>query len=94
MEEQLSVNRGDFRRIHERKDYNPHIVFAHENQLYSGNLKNISIGGAFIVTPCVNQFSKKDIVTISIPFSAGRKNIKRKGTIRWLNNEGFAVEFI
>lgn len=84
----------DYRRIHERKDYNPHIVFAHRNQLYSGSLKNISLGGAFIETACVNQFSKKDIVTVSIPFSADKKNIKRRGTIKWLNNEGFAVEFI
>ena len=94
MERKSSANNCDYRRIHERKDYDPHIVFAHGNQLYSGNLKNISLGGAFIITSCVNQFSKKDIVTVSIPFAAGKKNIKRRGAIKWINNEGFAVEFI
>jgi hypothetical protein len=94
MRQESSATICDFKRIHERKDYNPEIVFAHENRMYNGSLKNISLGGAFIVTSCVNQFSKKDIVTVSIPFSGGKKNIKRKGAIRWLNDEGFAVEFI
>lgn len=83
----------DFRRIHERKDYLTDIVFVHKKKAYNGEIKNISMGGAFIRTPFVNQFSQGDIVTISIPFTTGKKHVKRKGRIQWHNNEGFAIEF-
>ena len=37
--------------------------------------------------------STGDVVIISIPFTDGRKSIKRKGRVLWNNNEGFALEF-
>ena len=89
-----AVNAYDHRRFHERKKYAAEIVFYHANRLYAGSLKDISLGGAYIETYSVNQFSREDIVTLSIPFSSGQNNITRKGCIKWLNNVGFAVEFI
>jgi esterase/lipase len=94
MEQGYAVNDYDYRRTHERKKYPAEIVFHHVNRLYAGSLIDISLGGAFIETYCVNQFSTKDIVTLSIPFSSGQKNVKRRGCVKWLNNAGFAVEFI
>ncbi len=82
------------KRRHERKDYGTNIVFAIKDRAYSGILKNISIGGAFIATSSVNQVSVGDVITINIPFTDGRKHIRRKGRIKWENNEGFAVEFL
>lgn len=93
MEQEYNVNDFDYRRIHERKKYPAEIVFHHANRLYAGSLKDISLGGAYIETYCVNQFSIEDIVTLSIPFSSGQNNVKRKGRIKWLNDAGFAVEF-
>lgn len=84
----------DSKRFHDRKKYEKEVVFVHRNRLYSGSLKNISLGGAYIETYCVNQFAPADIVTLNIPFSSGRNNIKRQGRVRWLNNVGFAIEFI
>ena len=84
----------DFRRKHERKDYLTDVVFAYKGRAYGGTIKNISLGGAFITTPSVNQFSAGDIITISIPFTDGNKSVKRKARIEWNNNTGFAVEFI
>lgn len=94
MEQEYAVDNYDLRRYHERKKYQVEIVFHHSDRLYTGSLKDISLGGAFIETYSVNQFSKKDIVTLSIPFASGQKNLKRKGCIKWLNNSGFAVEFM
>lgn len=89
------MNRNfDFDRRHERKLYGAHIVFSHEKSAYSGTLKNISLGGAFISTPSVNHVSKGDRITVSIPFTTGSKHVKRIGQIKWLNNEGFAIEFL
>ena len=83
-----------FRRRHERKDYGTNIVFAIKDRAYSGILKNISVGGAFISTTSVNQVSVGDVITINIPFTDGRKHLLRKARIKWGNNEGFAAEFL
>jgi Tfp pilus assembly protein PilZ len=82
-----------FKRIHERKLYATEVVFSHKNKAYAGQIKNISLGGAFIATDSVNQFSTGEVVTLSIPFTTGRKHVKRKGRIQWANNEGIAIEF-
>lgn len=94
MGQEFAVNHYDYRRFHERKKYPAEVVFNHENRLYAGSLKDVSLGGAYIETYCVNQFSIKDVVTLCIPFSSIRKNVKRRGSIQWLNNAGFGVEFI
>ena len=91
---EYALDSYDFKRRYERKKYQTEIVFHHANRLYAGSLKDISLGGAYIETYCVNQFSKEDIVTLSIPFATGQRNVKRKGRIKWLNNAGFAVEFV
>ena len=82
-----------FKRIHERKIYAKEVIFSHQHKAYEGRIKNISLGGAFIATRSVNQFSTGDTITLSIPFTTGRKHVKRKGRIQWTNDEGFAIEF-
>ena len=93
MEQEYAIGDHDYRRIHERKKYEPDIVFLHGDRLYAGSMKNISLGGAYIETYCVNQFCPEDIVTINIPYSSGKNKVKRRGRVKWLNNAGFAVEF-
>ena len=92
--QECAVNDQDTRRIYERKKYEVEIVFFHADRLYAGSMENISLGGAYIETYCVNQFSPEDIVTINIPSPSGKNNVKRRGRIKWLNNSGFAIEFI
>jgi len=89
----MSEQNIDLRRKHERKIYKNDIVFSYKNHVYAGTIKNISLGGAFIATRTVNQFSVGDVITLSIPFTNGEKHVKRKARIEWHNNEGFAVEF-
>ncbi len=83
----------DFKRAHERKLYNANVVYAHQQRAYQGTLKDLSLGGAFIQTKDVNQVSRGDVVTVSIPYTSGKKNLKKRGRIKWHNNEGFAIEF-
>lgn len=83
----------DFRRKHERKAYVTDVIFAHNGRAYNGTVENISLGGAFINSNSVNQFSTGDVITITIPFTDGRKSVKRKARIEWQNDAGFAVEF-
>lgn len=84
---------GEFRRRYERKKYGSEVIFSVRGKAYPGTLKNISLGGAFVITQAVNQVDREDKVILSIPFTNGRKSIKRRGRILWTNNEGFAVEF-
>jgi hypothetical protein len=94
MKEQHALKSFDWRRANERKPYEKEVVFSHFKTIYRGIVKNISLGGARIETGSVNRFSKGEIVTVSIPFSSGDRNIKRKGRIVWLNDTGFAIEFV
>lgn len=84
----------DYRRKYERKNYTADIMFVVGNQMFRGGLKNISIGGAFVITKDVNQLYEGELVTLSIPFTDGFKHVKRKGRVLWKNNIGFAVGFI
>ena len=81
------------KRIHGRKDYDACVTIAHNNNVYSGYLKDISVGGAFVVTSSVNQFYSGDSVSITIPYEKKKKHLKCRGLVKWMNNEGFALEF-
>jgi hypothetical protein len=83
----------DYRRKYERKNYSADIMFATGNQMFRGGLKNISIGGAFVMSKDVNQLYEGELVTLSIPFTDGYKHVKRKGRVLWKNDIGFAVVF-
>ena len=84
---------GELRRKHQRKMYNADIIFSIDSRAYAGTLKDISMGGAFVVTLSVNQVHKGDRITITIPYTDGRKHIQRRGRVLWINREGFAIEF-
>jgi hypothetical protein len=88
------MGNGEFRRRYERKNYAADVVFSVRGMAYGGTLRDISVGGAFVMTMAVNQVSKGDLITISIPFTDGRKNIKRRARTLWTNGSGFAVEFL
>ncbi len=84
---------GEFRRRYERKRYHSDVVFSLKGYAFGGTLKDISMGGAFVLTLSVNQVQKGDVITINIPFTSGAKNVKRRARVLWTSGEGFAVEF-
>lgn len=84
----------EFRRRYERKKYDTDIIFSVRGMAFAGGLKNISIGGAYVITLSVNQISKGDIITLTIPYTSGKGNIKRRAKVIWVSGEGFAVEFL
>lgn len=84
----------EFRRRYERKKYSTDIIFSVKGKAFAGTLKNISIGGAYVITLAVNQVGKGDVVTLSIPYTTGKGNVKRRAKVMWTCGEGFAVEFL
>lgn len=89
----LNYDSHDFRRKYERKDYNTPIVFSSDGRVYQGYLKDISIGGAFIFSKHTHHLMEGERITISVPFTDGRKHVKRSGDILWKNSTGFAITF-
>ena len=85
---------SEFRRRYERKSYHSDVVFSLKGYAFAGTLKDISMGGAFVLTLSVNQVEKGDVITINIPFTSGKKNINRRARVLWTSGEGFAVEFM
>ena len=84
----------DFKRNHERKTYGTSVVFAHEDRAYNGTLRNLSLGGAFIETRDVNHVAQGDYIHVTIPYPSGKKSIKKRGLIKWRNDDGFAIQFL
>ena len=83
----------EFRRRYERKNYSAEVIFSIHDRAYSGTLKDISMGGAFILTMSATMVTQGDTIVISIPFTTGKKSIKRRGRVLWNKQDGFAVEF-
>ena len=79
------------RRKHQRKHYEVDVIFNAKNRPYAGTLKDISKGGAFVMTPSANQVRKGDAITI--PYTDGKNHIEREGRVQWKSRKGFAVKF-
>ncbi len=82
-----------YNRRYERKYYDVDIVFALDEKIFQGCLKDISLGGAFIMSKHADQLWEGDVVTLSIPFTDGGKHVKRSGRVKWKNSTGFAITF-
>ncbi|PID39170.1 MAG: hypothetical protein CR984_07765 [Proteobacteria bacterium] len=50
-------------------------------------------GGAFVMTPSVNQVYKGANIALTIPYTDGTKHIQCRGRVLWTSGEGFAIEF-
>ena len=83
-------SRKDFRK-RPRKIYNKSIIFAAQNQVYQGSIKDISATGVFIKNK--DRFSERQQITIALPLKNGREK-KLDGIIVRRNNEGVGVEFL
>ena len=94
MQKGLFLNKKGCRRLCERESSNLEVVFRHDDDLYRGIIKDISLAGARIKTASVRFLRRGDLVTVIIPSTNGMKNVKHRGRIVWLNNEGFSIEFV
>ena len=84
------VNTKKELRKHPRKIYKGHILYATNNKLYEGEVRNYSPGGIFVKTS--DSFFVGQTLTLAVPYSKA-KNTKRAGEVIWHNREGFGVAF-
>jgi len=78
-------------RKHPRRQYNKSTMFATQNGIFEGSIKNISSSGVFIMAKSI--FEVGQILTLVLPFKNG-KEVKVKGEIVWTNDEGFGLKFL
>ena len=78
-------------RKHPRRPYNQSTLFATQNGIFEGSIKNISSSGVFIMAK--KAFEVGQILTLVLPFKNG-KEVKVKGQIVWTNDEGFGIKFL
>jgi flagellar basal body L-ring protein FlgH len=78
-------------RKHPRRPYNKSTLLATQNEIFEGSIKNISSSGFFIKAKKALEVGQ--ILTLALPFKNG-KEVKVKGQIVWMNDEGFGVKFL
>jgi hypothetical protein len=87
------IERGIESRRHPRKPCALYVKYAVQRKIYPGEIKNISLSGAFIKT------NENDGLDIGQPFQLAIPNrkkgnvIKRFAKVIWSNHKGFGVEF-
>ncbi len=78
-------------RKHTRRAYDQFTLFATQNGIFEGSIKNISSTGVFIMAQ--NTFKAGQTLTLVLPLKNG-KDVKVKGKIVWTNDEGFGLKFL
>lgn len=85
------ISKGDEKRDAERKALKVSVDYSVKDRFYSDILENISAGGAFIRT--TRLFRTGNSATLVFFMPKLEKNIKVKGEIVRLTDDGFGVRF-
>lgn len=85
------INKTKDLRKRPRRPYNQSTMFATQNGIFEGLIKNISSSGVFIMAK--SAFEVGQIITLVLPFKNG-KEVKVKGEIVWTNDAGFGLKFL
>jgi Tfp pilus assembly protein PilZ len=78
-------------RDHQRKSYRKVVFFISRNSKPKGYIKNISRGGAFIITR--EKFAIGQILNLIFPATRLKKELRLKGWIVRVDENGFGVKF-
>jgi Tfp pilus assembly protein PilZ len=78
-------------REHQRKPYRKVVHFTSRNTKYKGFIKNISRGGAFIITR--EKFTIGQMINLVFPGTRLKKELKLKGWIVRVDQNGIGVRF-
>ena len=73
-----------------RRSFFRPLRFGTENEIYSGNAKNISASGVFIAANEKLRVGQR--ITLNLPIKKG-KMVRTVGEIVWINEEGFGLKF-
>lgn len=78
-------------REHQRKSYRKVVFFISKEAKYKGYVKNISRGGAFIITQ--KKFAIGQILNLIFPATRLKKELRLKGWVVRVDGNGIGVRF-
>jgi hypothetical protein len=87
------IERGIESRRYPRKSCSLYIKYAVQNQIYPGEVKNISLGGVFFKTNENDGLDVGQQFQLAIPNRKKGNVIKRHASVIWSSHNGFGVEF-
>jgi len=87
------IERGIESRRYPRKSCSLYIKYAVQNQIYPGEVKNISLGGVFFKTNENDGLDVGQQFQLAIPNRKKGNVIKRHARVIWSSRNGFGVEF-
>ncbi len=90
-QQDLKWNERKNSRKHPRRQYNQFTLFTSQSGIFEGSIKNISPSGVFLISE--KAFEVGQILTLVLPLKKG-KQVKAKGKIVWMNDEGFGIKFL
>lgn len=80
-------------RTYDRKTYSADVEFAINIHNYYAELKDISLGGAFICMNTIPRIEDGDEVYVTIPFAYQHKEIQLKAHIMRYAEDGLGLAF-
>ncbi len=87
------IKRGIESRRHPRKPCSLYVKYAVRRKIYPGEIKNISLSGAFIKTNENDGLDVGQPLQLAIPNRKKGNVIKRVAKVIWSSHKGLGVEF-
>jgi hypothetical protein len=83
------------KRQFERATFDGAVEIEHGSERWSGRLRDLSVGGAFVISDRAVAFGQPVRMWIALPAltERGRPPAEIEGIVRWVRPEGFGVQF-
>lgn len=82
------------RRLHERKECTFSVQIDDYDTIYTGHMRNLSVGGAFIEPPGDSYPAVGQDVVLTIPYRNKKDRLIIKGRIARTRYDGMGVAFL
>jgi hypothetical protein len=83
----------DSKRKHSRRNYDADVIFSINYNSYFGEIKDISLSGAFISLDNMPVVEHDDEVQVTIPYASLKKDITLRGRVTRYAENGVGIEF-
>ena len=82
------------RRLYHRKSCSRMIQVDDRNGSYSGHLRDLNVGGAFVEPPNQNETRIGQKLILTIPFGLKKSCLTVQAKVAWTSPKGMGVRFI
>ena len=88
-----NMKQPEYTRTYDRKAYSADVALAVNIRHYFAEIKDISLGGAFIYINNIPPIEDGDDVSVTIPFAYQHKEVQLKARVMRYAEEGLGVAF-